>query len=57
MPDDQEDSRKALESSMQRLARAIRWRRSNPHVQEWEQITDRNNFAPGIAKSMKERPA
>jgi hypothetical protein len=39
--------------SMARLRRALFDRQNNEHVREWEEINTRNNFAPGIAASMR----
>lgn len=61
MPDNANDSPdssgEALQRAMDRLRLAVQFRRNNPKVTEWERINDRNNFARGIAESMRGRPA
>jgi hypothetical protein len=56
MPDRAEmpsDGEEAQRWSMARLRRALFDRQNNPHVQEWQEIDTRNNFASGIALSMQ----
>jgi hypothetical protein len=60
MPDSKDEPRdgeEALSRAMDRLRAAVLFRRTNPKVDEWERINNRNNFARGIADSMRRKPA
>lgn len=63
MSDSREQPRTGEEAAQRGLIRlrdAVLFRRNNPHRKEWENINDRNNFAPSIAETMRNwtgRPA